>query len=249
MKKVAYKYGLYKAGDFDINTSKILYPTFNDSWNTAQQEAQLSEHKNCKIIIRKIYNDGLDSPMSIYIENIKARISAKKYLKISGYVEDIKAYFDLDGNLLRISMAPGVVKKRFPNTDFFKDSNRFGALFGGDIISGSDNKSFFFIGGCFYVYIPNPFNDRRAFLSEKERYLLYKIMRIINEFNPREDDVCTVDVYINESWNIFQILKAGGKKENINAFWAEFKEECVKSVWYEENVTKSGFLQECEEVT
>ena len=250
---VAYKYMNPKSDYFDTDYSKDLYPTFDDAWIAAKQELQVNPSKSFisnEITIVKIYNKGLDCPTAIKTENLKARIGPSKSFRVHSYIDKLRARYDLEGNLLKVRMPPGVVKKQFPETNFIKDNYRLGDLFGGTIISGSDNISFFLVGGCFYVYIPNPLSDRGIFLTESERFLLYKIKRVLYEFNPLGDaDLNSPDEYTKEAWSIFTLLISGGNKENINSFWTEYANKCRELPWYEETTSNPDFMKGSEEVT
>jgi hypothetical protein len=99
------------------------------------------------------------------------------------------------------------------------------SLFGGFITSRmhGDEYNFAMFEGTFYVYIPNPRLDGNIILNENERFLLYKILRIIDEFDPLYlNFIPQHSNYSPYAWRIFQIFTTDGGKDELNAYWEEF---------------------------
>ena len=143
-------------------------------------------------------SDDEEKPYFILDEN------AKKYFPEDDYNT---LYQDIDfmGNPVRYFASREISNKYFPDVDY-------------------DNVTETFVKP--YVYIPNPSEKWNTMLSGKERSLLYKILFILDVFDP----LClkwmpTTDEYLPEAWEVFQILKNGGGEKGLNDYWEEFIKE------------------------
>ena len=103
--------------------------------------------------------------------------------------------FDIEGNPRRFFAPESTVNRYLPEVDY--------------------NVSWMFRNS--YVYVPNPNGKPTGRLNEDERMLYYKILLMVNALD-------SSDVYSSEAWDILQILKAGGGKEELDAFWEAFIE-------------------------
>jgi len=227
-----YRYEINLDGPLDYYSSNAHYLTFAEAWSSAIELGVRVNFENYNIVrlgIIKILNYDIDS--------IKTRCENK-----------ISAWFDLEKNLFSIHTPPGVAKKIITDPDYFKEYHNFGELFGGSFAVIKKVGPLYSPGGAFYVYIPVPFGDRSVNLNENDRFLLYEILRIINEFEPLLAPMYSKDEYITQTWSIYEILKSGGGEKELTDYWSDFVEAYKYSNWDVE-LTCMKFKKECDEIT
>jgi hypothetical protein len=172
--------------------------TFEEAWTWLV--ATTRRRPEYGIAIKKFYNGGLSAPGTF-----------------DWY--DIEAFFDLDGNAFNYRMSVEAKMMFFPDVNY---RNLFGGFIS-SLIYADDGYSFAMLDGTFYVYIPNPRLDRNLMLDENERFFLYKILRVIDKFDPLYLNwMPQPSNYSPYAWRIFQIFTTGGGEDELNVYWEEF---------------------------
>jgi hypothetical protein len=163
--------------------------------------------------------------------------------------EDFAAHDDSDGNIIARQVN---IKKRCSNGKrttipvFLKPNGTLHDLCEDEVYDAADIKTAKMFRGGIYIYIPFSVLawQRNRPLSEDERLLFYRVMFIVDKWDPLDLWVygCPVDEYECHAWDIFEILTGNGCTNELDEYFNEryLDEDCTEN--------NEVFLEECEKI-